>query len=198
MALESDMRRIALLPLMLALVATGGCNKQEAVAPQATAPEAATPAAPAQPSLAVVTDNKGKTGPTAKFEDLADNGAEKTLADFKGKPLLVNLWATWCVPCVKELPTLAKLSTSEPDKLQVIAISQDMQGAKVVLPFLKEKGISIHPYHDRDNALMLALKEASLPVSILYDAQGKEVWRISGDLDWSGAKAKELLAQGGA
>jgi hypothetical protein len=45
---------------------------------------------------------------------------------------------------------------------------------------------------------MLALKEASLPVSILYDAQGKEVWRISGDLDWSGAKAKELLAQGGA
>jgi thiol-disulfide isomerase/thioredoxin len=183
---------------MLMLVATGGCNKQEPVTPQATAPTAATPAAAAEPSLAVVTDNKGKTGPNAKFEDLAEGGTEKTLADFKGKPLLVNLWATWCVPCVKELPTLAKLSTAEPDKLQVIAISQDMQGAKVVLPFLKEKGIAIHPYHDRDNALMLALKEASLPVSILYDADGKEVWRISGDLDWSGAKAKELLAQGGA
>lgn len=191
------MRRIALLPVMLAVVATGGCNKQEPAAPQATAPAATAPAAATEPSPAVVADNKGKYGPNVKFEDLAD-GSEKTLADFKGKPLLVNLWATWCVPCVKELPTLAKLSAAEPDKLQVIAISQDMQGAKVVTPFLKDKGIAIHPYHDRDNALMMALKEASLPVSILYDADGKEVWRISGDLDWTGAKAKELLAQGGA
>lgn len=192
------MRRVALLPVILLMVATtGGCHKQEAAAPQATAPAEAAPAAAPQPSLAVITDNQGKYAPKTKFEDLAD-GSEKTIADFKGKPLLVNLWATWCVPCVKELPTLAKLSTAEPDKLQVIAISQDMQGAKVVTPFLKDKGIAIHAYHDRDNALMMALKEASLPVSILYDAEGKEVWRISGDLDWTGAKAKELLAQAGA
>jgi thiol-disulfide isomerase/thioredoxin len=191
------MRRIALLPVLLVVALAGGCNRQEPVAPQATAPAETAPAAAAAPSVAVVTDNKGKRGPDAKFEDLAD-GAEKTLADFKGKPLLVNLWATWCVPCVKELPTLAKLGADAPGGLQVVAISQDMEGAKVVTPFLKDKGIAIHPYHDRDNALMLALKEASLPVSILFDAEGKEVWRISGDLDWSGAKAKALLAQAGA
>ena len=191
------MRRIALLPGLLVVALAGGCNRQEPPAPQATAPAEATPAAAPAPSVAVVTDNKGKSGPAAKFEDLAD-GAEKTLADFKGKPLLVNLWATWCVPCVKELPTLAKLGAAAPGGLQVVAISQDMEGAKVVTPFLKDKGIAIHPYHDRDNALMLALKETGLPVSILYDAEGKEVWRIAGDLDWSGAKAKELLAQAGA
>lgn len=191
------MRRIALLPGLLVVALAGGCNRQEPVAPQATAPAETAPAAAAAPSVAVATDNKGKRGPDAKFEDLAD-GTEKTLADFKGKPLLVNLWATWCVPCVKELPTLAKLGADAPGGLQVVAISQDMEGAKVVTPFLKDKGIAIHPYHDRDNALMLALKESGLPVSILYDADGKEVWRIAGDLDWSGAKAKELLAQAGA
>ncbi|WP_293968803.1 TlpA disulfide reductase family protein [Sphingomonas sp.] len=192
------MRRIALLPVMLAVVATGGCNRQEPAAPQATAPAEVAPAAAPEPSVAVNMDHKGKSAPKAPFEDLAADNAEKTIADFKGKPVLVNLWATWCVPCVKELPTLAKLGAEAPGGLQVVAVSQDMQGAKVVLPFLKDKGIAIHPYHDRDNALMLALGEASLPVSILFDAEGKEVWRISGDLDWSGAKAKALLAQAGA
>ncbi|MDO6415970.1 TlpA disulfide reductase family protein [Sphingomonas sp. BIUV-7] len=165
------------------------------MAPQATQTAAAAPAKPA-PAFDVDVDRKGKAPPSTKFEDLAD-GSEKTMDDFKDKPLLVNLWATWCVPCVKELPTLAKLGADAPNGLQVVAVSEDMQGAKVVLPFLKDKKIAIHPYHDRDNALMLALKEASLPMSILFDADGKEVWRISGDLDWSGAKAKELLAMGG-
>jgi len=189
------MRRIALLPVMLLMASASGCNRQEPATPQATAPVAPQPAAEAGPT--VNTDRKGKSGPDAKFEDLA-GGGQKTLADFKGKPVLVNLWATWCVPCVKELPTLAKLAAAAPGGLQVLAISQDMEGAKVVQPFLKDKGIALHPYHDRDNVLMLALKEASLPVSILFDSEGKEVWRISGDLDWTGAKAKALLAQGGA
>ncbi len=191
------MRRIALLPVLLAVVATGGCHKQEPAQPQATALEAAQPVTPAAAAPAVNTEHKGKSGPDTKFTDLAD-GTEKSLADFKGKPVLVNLWATWCVPCVKELPTLAKLASEAPGGLQVLAISQDMEGAKVVQPFLADKKIVLHPYHDRDNALMLATKEAGLPVSILYDAEGKEVWRIAGDLDWTGAKAKALLAQAGA
>jgi len=190
------MRREALFPLMLmALAATGGCHKQEAPAPQATEGAAAPAAAPAAP-LAVSTEHKGRTAPTDTFHDLADK-SEKKIADFKGKPVLVNLWATWCVPCVKELPALDKLAASNPN-LQVVAISEDMEGEKVVLPFLKGKNVGLHPYHDGDNALMLALKEGGLPVSILYDKDGKEVWRLNGDLDWTGAKAKELLAQAGA
>ena len=121
-------------------------------------------------------------------------GQKVKLAAFKGKPLLVNLWATWCVPCVRELPTLDKLARQQRN-LQVVAISEDMEGAKVIQPFLTSRGIELHPYHDTDNGLMLAYKEASLPVSILYDAEGKELWRIAGDMDWTGPRANALLAQ---
>lgn len=190
------MRRIALLPVMLLMALAGGCNRQEPAAPQAT-PAAGAPQPAPEPAVAVATDHRGKSAPDAKFTDLAD-GTEKTIADYKGKPVLVNLWATWCVPCVKELPTIAKLAAAEQGRLEVLALSQDMEGTKVVQPYLREKGIALHPYHDRDNAFMLALKEASLPVSILYDSDGKEVWRISGDLDWSSDKAKALLAEAGA
>ena len=188
------MRRLALYSL-LPLAALGGCHRQEPPAPQATAQSAATTAA-AQP-MAVVTANKGKPMPTASFTDLAD-GKPVALAAFKGKPVLVNLWATWCVPCVRELPTLAQLAQQEGDKLAVVTISEDMEGTTVVEPFLKDHGLTVlHPYHDRDNALPLALKEAGLPVTILYDANGRELWRVPGDLDWTGARARALLAEAG-
>jgi thiol-disulfide isomerase/thioredoxin len=182
-----------LLPASL-LVLAGGCHKGEVTTSQ---PEAAASPTPQKAPLAVVTDKKGKAAPTAAITDLA-GGGQTDLSKFKGKPVLVNLWATWCVPCVKELPTLDALAKREDGKLQVVAISEDMEGAKVVPPFLAAHGVkTLHPYHDASNALMTALQEASLPVSILYDADGKEVWRVPGDLDWTGAKAKELLAQGG-
>ena len=185
------MRRIGLL---IVLLAAAGCHKQEAPAPQAAAP--AETAAPAEAS-ALVRDDKGKAAPTTAIDDLATSKPVK-LADLKGKPTLVNLWATWCVPCVKELPTLDRLAGSTPG-LQVIAVSEDMDGAKVVTPFLQKTGVkALHAYHDRDNGLMLALKEGGLPVTILYGADGKEVWRMRGDLDWTGAKAKALLAEAGA
>jgi thiol-disulfide isomerase/thioredoxin len=181
------------LPVLFLLAFAGACHKQEAATPQ---PEAAAAPAPQKASAAVVTTSKGKPAPVIAFDDLA--GGTTDLSKFKGKPVLVNLWATWCVPCVKELPTLDALAAREAGRLQVVAISEDMEGAKVVPPFLAAHGVkTLHPYHDASNALMTAVQEASLPVSILYDADGKEVWRLTGDLDWTGAKAKELLAQGG-
>ena len=188
------MRRIA---LFVALVSTAACHKQQPPAPQAAE---AVPAAPADAVAApdkVVRTQQGKAAPTTAIDDLA-TGKPAKLADFKGKPLLVNLWATWCVPCVRELPTIDRLAAATPG-LQVIAVSEDMDGAKVVTPFLQKNGIkTLKPYHDRDNGLMLGLKEAGLPVTILYDKDGKEVWRMPGDLDWNGAKAKALLAEAGA
>ena len=183
------------LPVLMLLAVAGGCHKQEAEAPQPQAAAASPTPLPAP--LAVVTTGKGKAAPAIAFDDLAGGGQVK-LDAFKGKPVLVNLWATWCAPCVKELPTLDRLAAAQAGRLQVVAISEDMEGAKVVPPFLAAHGIkTLHPYHDASNGLMTALQEASLPASILYDANGKEVWRVPGDLDWTGAKAKELLAQGG-
>lgn len=185
------MRRPILLSALL-LASTGACHRQASPPPQAQ-PDAA--AAPQATIKAVDVASKGKLAPAVAFTDAA--GKEVKLTDFKGKPLLVNLWATWCVPCVKELPTLDALA-GQGGNLQVVAVSEDMEGSRVVPPFLAKRGLkTLKPYMDATNALLLALKEPGLPVSILYDAEGKEVWRMRGDLDWTSARAKTLIAQAG-
>ena len=186
------MRRIALVSLTL-LAALGGCHKQADPAPQAQESAAAEPAAaPAAPDAT----QKGKAVPTVEVKN--GEGAAAKLSDLKGKPLLVNLWATWCVPCVKELPTLDALAAREGAKLQVVVVNEDLEGPRVVAPFLKKRPLkTLKPWLDSANALMIPLKVASLPTTILYDAQGKEVWRISRDMDWSSREAAALIAQAG-
>ena len=114
-----------------------------------------------------------------------------------GTPVLVNLWATWCAPCVKELPTLNALARKH-DKdgaLGIIAISQDMGPQGSVEAFLKTLKVDdLGAFHDPKMALSGALDAQVLPTTILYDAQGREVWRYVGDLDWTGPEAARLLA----
>lgn len=187
--------RLVLFPVLALAVAIGGCHRQAPPAPQATV-EPTAQAAPAPPPAQASTANKGKAMPATPFE--GPDGKPAKLADFKGKPVLVNFWATWCVPCVRELPTLDTLAQARAGKLTVLTISQDMEGRAKIDAFWKAHGFTgIKPWLDKSNALMLATKEVSLPVSILYGADGREVWRLEGDLDWSGAKAKALLAQAG-
>ncbi len=140
----------------------------------------------------------GKAAPATAFQDA--DGKDVTLASFKGRPVLVNLWATWCAPCVKELPTLDRTAgAAGPGGLQVVAISQDVGPRPSVVAFLKANRIvHLKPYHDPAMALSGALGAQVLPTSILYDAQGREVWRYVGDLDWTGAEAAKLLAEAGA
>ena len=191
------MRRPVLLSALL-LASTGACHKEAPPAPQAPVAQegqADASGAPAGADKAVDVANKGKPAPSIEIKDAG--GQSVRLSDLKGKPLLVNLWATWCVPCVKELPTIDKLA-AQGGALQVVAVSEDMEGAKVVTPFLAKKGITtLKPHLDPTNALLLQLKEPALPVTILYDAQGKEVWRLRGDLDWTSARARALIAQAG-
>src|SRR6478736_3880583 len=93
--------------LIAAVLALAACNKQQPQPPAANQ----TAAASAEEGIkGVHRDNKGKSAPDAEFTD--PDGKPVTLANFKGKPLLVNLWASWCAPCVKELPTLDKLARS--------------------------------------------------------------------------------------
>lgn len=152
---------------------------------------AATPAAPEKAQ--VDRSHKGEAAPAVTFTDPA--GRPVTLAAFKGKPLLVNLWATWCAPCVAELPTLDKRAATAGDKPVVLAVSQDIGGAAKVLPFLAQRGVkALKPYTDSDMALSLAYK-ANLPTTILYDATGHEIWRVAGGMDWTGADADKLIAE---
>lgn len=184
------MRRYALYPALL--LAAGGCHKQEVTAPQPAPAAAATPEPRAD---AVDVAGRGKPLPKAAITDAA--GTPLTLDSFKGKPLLLNLWATWCAPCIKELPTLDALAAG--GKVRVLAVSEDLEGPRVVAPFLARRGFkALTPALDTSNALMLGLKEASLPVTILYGADGRELWRVRGGMDWASPKAKALLAQAGA
>ena len=138
---------------------------------------------------------KGKPAPTVAFRGPDD--APVTLASFRGKPLLVNLWATWCAPCVAEMPTLDALAAKSGDAMTVIAVAQDLQGAEIVDPWFQKAGLkALQPYVDPQNGLLDAANSA-LPTSIYYDAEGREIWRVVGAIDWQGAEAKALLADGG-
>ncbi|HVI98206.1 MAG TPA: TlpA disulfide reductase family protein [Sphingomonas sp.] len=139
--------------------------------------------------------HKGAAAPAVSFT--APDGKAVTLADFKGKPVLLNLWATWCAPCVAELPTLDALAVQRGDALTVLTVSQDLDGKAKAVPFLKEKGIAHLPaYTDPKLALSLAY-QANLPTTVLIDAQGREVWRVLGSMDWMGDTASALIGEAG-
>lgn len=184
-----------LLPVLLLL---GACDRQSSDNAQASAntlaETAATPPGFEADKLGQVSrENAGEVAPDTPFT--APDGSETTLAAFRGKPLLVNLWATWCAPCVAEMPTLDALAEREDGKLQVLVISQDMDGADKVAPFFEKAAFKrLQPYLEPGMALSVGYG-ANLPTTILYDAEGKEVWRVLGDTDWTGKPAADLLAE---
>ncbi len=121
------------------------------------------------------------------------DGSELALPALAGRPVLVNLWATWCAPCVTEMPLLEDLAQ---DGLRVVTVSQDLTGAEAVAPFFAAGDFqAIEPWLDPDNALGTHYAGGMLPMSIYYDADGREVWRLLGDLDWMGKEAADLLAE---
>lgn len=127
---------------------------------------------------------------------LAPDGSETTLADVAGgAPILVNLWASWCAPCVKELPTLLALSGRE-GAPKVLALSQDQGPQLSVRAFLAGHGVEdLGAWQDPDMAMTDALPVSIMPTTILYDGDGREVWRYVGDLEWDGEEAAALLAE---
>lgn len=132
--------------------------------------------------------------PAESFLDGA--GATRRIADFKGKVTVVNLWATWCAPCVIEMPTLAKLAQSYQGKpLEVVAISIDRpaDGPKAQAFIAQHAPLTF--YHDPKMALPFAFKPvaAGMPTTIIYGADGVERGRLAGGADWSGKDAKALL-----
>lgn len=193
----SSRSSITCLPLLLAL-GLAGCDKPKPAPEQANAAAAASaPAAQAPPAPGEGKPDRSHRGlalPAMPFA--APGGGPATFGAFRGSPLLVNLWATWCGPCVKELPSLEALATRDAGKLAVVAVSQDSGGDAAVGPFWKAHGLTaLTAYTDSKMRLSLALQADSLPTTILFDAHGKEVWRIMGGKDWTGADAARLLAE---
>ncbi|HVC56197.1 MAG TPA: TlpA disulfide reductase family protein [Stellaceae bacterium] len=138
------------------------------------------PATPPQPAPAVA------------FTD--DAGKPASLADFKGKPTVVNLWATWCQPCLHEMPSLVRLQAHFAGRLTVAAVAEDHGGAKQVAPFVAKLGLTkLAIYLDPQAALGHALRVRGLPTSIVLDAEGRVVGSVEGAADWGSAKMLAVL-----
>jgi thiol-disulfide isomerase/thioredoxin len=141
-------------------------------------------------SLAVLAqDSTPQAMPEVAFTDAG--GGRHTLAAFKGRYVLLNLWATWCGPCVKELPALARLQAAlHTAKFTVLTVNVGRGSAADTLDFLKAHGAASLPvYLDSNVALIRAFGAAGLPLSVLIDPQGREVARASGPADWDDASA---------
>jgi len=138
-----------------------------------------------------------KPVPALTLMSLADE-QPTNLDAYKGKPMIVNLWATWCGPCLTEMPSLMKLSERLKDTgVVVVAISEDKGGKFVVDPFLKEHNIAgLQIFLDKTMSTGKALQETSgLPITLLIDADGNEIGKVKGDRDWDSPESRAEIAK---
>jgi thiol-disulfide isomerase/thioredoxin len=140
-----------------------------------------------------------------RLPDLAffgDGGKPIKLSDFRGRTVLLNLWATWCVPCRKEMPALDQLARQTGDKFEVVAINLDTRDREKPKRFLAEIGVSkLAYYEDPSGGVFQTLKSIGrapgLPTSILIDGAGCEIGYLAGPAEWASADALALVRAAG-
>jgi len=123
------------------------------------------------------------------------NARAKSLADWRGKVVLLNIWATWCVPCREEMPALDKLETKLGGKdFEVVAVNIDKGGPEKPAAFLKETGATnLALYTDPSGKLFSKLKAVGMPTTLVIDRNGKEIARLVGPADWASPEAIALI-----
>jgi len=131
--------------------------------------------------------------PDIIFSDLTGNSLG--LEDFRGQVLLVNFWATWCAPCLRELPSLERLQAMlSGEDFRLLALSIDREGGDKVMPFLAENGFDALPvYLDPTGASAAAFDVFGMPTTLLIDRQGREIGRYTGPAEWDESDAVALI-----
>ena len=131
--------------------------------------------------------------PPLTFTDA--DGKPKSLADFSGKIVLLNIWATWCVPCREEMPALDRLDTKLGGKdFQVVAVNLDKGGARKAAACLEETGaIHLELYTDPSGKVFATLKAVGMPTTLIIDRSGKEIARLVGPADWASPEAVKVI-----
>ena len=130
---------------------------------------------------------------TVAFDDA--QGRSRTLADFKGKVVLLNIWATWCIPCRKEMPALDRLqgAMGGPD-FEVVPVSIDRGGIEKVRAFYGEIGVRhLAMYMDVSGQAQRALGAVGLPTTLVIDRAGQEVGRVIGPAEWDSSEIADIL-----
>jgi thiol-disulfide isomerase/thioredoxin len=146
---------------------------------------------------AISTAGEPRTIPELAFKDAS--GATKTLADWRGRAVLFNLWATWCVPCRKEMPALDALQAKlGGDGFAVVAVNIDTRDPEKPKAWLKDVGINRLTYYADPSAkvfqdLKLADRAFGMPTTLLIDANGCEVGTLAGPAEWASDDAVKLI-----
>ncbi len=135
-----------------------------------------------------------QTLPDSPFIKIGKEG-EVYFRDFTGKPTLVNLWATWCAPCVVELPSLQKLEKHYKDHMNVIAVSvQDVKTPPEIAQFLEKRQIGdFAAYADPDGLIVKNLGIRGIPISFLIGSEGQILYRFEGDADWTSERSRAFF-----
>jgi thiol-disulfide isomerase/thioredoxin len=134
-----------------------------------------------------------KPAPNTPF--ISPDGKIINLHDLKGTWMLLNFWATWCAPCVRELPSIYELQKNTiTNKFKVLLISIDKAGRQTYEPFLENLNLqALKSASDPRSKLMRSLKLTGVPTTLLLDPSGHIVGRLTGDANWSSRSAKTLI-----
>lgn len=147
---------------------------------------------PSEPDL-MQSAREPRALPELPFQDA--RGKPMSLADFRGKVVLLNVWATWCAPCRKEMPALDRVQQMLGGSgFEVVALSIDRGGVASVRPFYDEIGIrTLAIYVDPSTQAATKLKTIGIPTTLLVDREGRELWRKTGPAEWDGPKYLDTL-----
>ena len=131
--------------------------------------------------------------PTRALRDATGN--ETTLAAYQGQVVVLNLWATWCAPCMEEMPSLAVLQRNFEGRIAVVPISVDSEGdrAKAISELQRLSGGTLPFLQDMTRGVLFDTQAAGMPVTIIYNRQGQEIARLAGGADWGSEDASRLI-----
>lgn len=131
--------------------------------------------------------------PTRTLRDA--HGQDVTLAAYQGEVVVLNLWATWCAPCMEEMPSLAQLQYNFEGRIRVVPVSVDSEGDrdKAIRDLQRLTGGALPFLQDMTRGVLFDAQAAGMPVTIIYNRQGQEVVRLAGGADWASEDASRLI-----
>jgi thiol-disulfide isomerase/thioredoxin len=131
--------------------------------------------------------------PTRALRDA--QGVETALSAYRGEVLVVNLWATWCAPCMEEMPSLAQMQRTFEGRIRVVPVSVDGQAdrEKAIGQLAQLSGGSLPFLQDMTRGVLFDLQAAGMPVTIIYNREGEELARLAGGADWASEDAERLM-----